>query len=77
VGYRLEGPALKADPPELLSEPVRLGSIQVPESGRPIITMPDGPTVGGYPKIALVDTMDLAWVAQARPGQTLRFQLVS
>jgi biotin-dependent carboxylase-like uncharacterized protein len=77
VGYRLEGPALKADPPEIYSEPVRVGSIQVPENGLPIITMPDGPTVGGYPKIALVDHADLAWVAQCRPGQSLRFQLVS
>jgi biotin-dependent carboxylase-like uncharacterized protein len=77
VGYRLEGPALKADPVEIYSGPVRLGSIQVPEGGEPIITMPDGPTVGGYPKIAVVDEPDLPWVAQSRPGQTLRFQLVS
>src|SRR5262245_53232408 len=77
VGYRLDGPALKAEPPEILSEPVRLGSIQVPEGGQPIITMPDGPTVGGYPKIAAVDDPDIPWVAQCRPGQSLRFQLIS
>lgn len=77
VGYRLEGAALKAEPPELHSEPVRVGSIQVPENGLPIVTMPDGPTVGGYPKIALVDRSDLAWVAQCRPGQTIQFQLIA
>jgi biotin-dependent carboxylase-like uncharacterized protein len=77
VGYRLEGPALKAEPPEIYSEPVRLGSIQVPENGQPIITMPDGPTVGGYPKIALIDSVDLPWVAQCRPGESIRFQLVA
>jgi biotin-dependent carboxylase-like uncharacterized protein len=77
VGYRLEGPTLKADPAEIDSEAVRLGSIQVPENGQPIITMPDGPTVGGYPKIALVDELDLPWVAQSRPGQSVRFQLLS
>ncbi len=77
VGYRLEGPPLKAEPVEIYSEPVRLGSVQVPENGEPIVTMPDGPTVGGYPKIAVVDEVDLPWVAQCRGGQSLRFQLVS
>lgn len=77
VGYRLEGPPLKASPAEIFSEPVLLGSIQVPESGQPIVTMPDGPTVGGYPKIAVIDELDLPWVAQCRPGQALRFQLVT
>ena len=76
VGYRLEGPALAARRPSLVSEPVRTGSIQVPENGQPIITMADGPTVGGYPKIALVDAPHLAWIAQTRPGQSLRFQLI-
>ena len=77
VGYRLEGAALKPDPPEIFSEPVRLGSIQVPENGQPIVTMPDGPTVGGYPKIALVEEIDLCWVAQCRPGQCVRFRLIT
>jgi len=77
VGYRLSGPVLKPSPVEIPSEPVRMGSIQVPENGQPIITLRDGPTVGGYPKIALVDTPDLSWVAQTRPGQALRFQLIS
>jgi biotin-dependent carboxylase-like uncharacterized protein len=77
VGYRLEGPRLVPEPPEILSEPVRPGSIQVPEGGQPIITMADGPTVGGYPKIALVDDRDLPWVAQSAPGQALHFQLVA
>ncbi len=77
VGYRLSGPILNATPPEIVSEPVRVGSIQVPEDGKPIITMRDGPTVGGYPKIALVDEEDLNWVVQCRPGQAIRFQLTA
>lgn len=77
VGYRLEGPPLKPDPSEILSEGVALGSIQIPESGQPIITMPDGPTVGGYPKIAVIDPDFLPWAAQARPGQKLRFELAT
>ena len=74
VGYRLEGPALSTSLPELLSEPVRTGSIQIPPGGTPIVTMQDGPTVGGYPKLGLVDPADLPWLAQCRPGQLIRFK---
>lgn len=77
VGYRLEGPKLTSTAPEIVSEPVRVGSIQIPESGRAIITMKDGPTVGGYAKIAIIDPADLSWVAQARPGQKISFQLIA
>jgi len=74
AGYRLQGPALRPREAEIISEPVRVGSIQVPLNGQPIITMRDGPTVGGYPKIGLVDERDFSWVAQSRPGQNIRFQ---
>ena len=77
AGYRLLGPTLKPHPAEILSEPVLPGSIQVPAGGQPIVTMPDGPTVGGYPKIAVVDPGDLWAVAQCRPGRSLRFEWVS
>jgi allophanate hydrolase subunit 2 len=50
--------------------------VQVPDNGQPIVTMRDGPTVGGYPKIAMVDPRDLSWLAQIRPGRGVRFQLV-
>jgi 5-oxoprolinase (ATP-hydrolysing) subunit C len=74
-GYRLTGTPLKARPHELLSEPVLVGSIQVPENGQPIVTMRDGPTVGGYPKLGLVDPEYVSWLAQCAPGQAVRFQL--
>ncbi len=73
VGYRLTGPTLKPEPAELISEPVLPGSIQVPAGGQPVVTMPDGPTIGGYPKLGLVDSADLPRLAQCRPGQPVRF----
>jgi len=76
VGYRLEGGRVAAPPGEILSEPVLPGSIQVPAGGQPIVTMRDGPTVGGYPKIGLVEPEDLSWLAQCRPGISFRFRLV-
>ena len=72
IGYRLTGAPIKA-PLRLLSEPVMVGSIQVPENGQPIVTMRDGPTVGGYPKIGLVHADDLSWLCQCAPGQKVRF----
>ncbi len=75
VGYRLSGPALRVPNGEMISEPVLPGSIQVPPNGLPIVTMPDGPTLGGYPKLGLVDPEDLPRLAQTLPGSTLRFTL--
>ncbi len=74
VGYRLEAEPLPVRQQRIISEPIRAGSIQVPESGQPIVTMRDGPTVGGYPKLGMIDPADLAWLAQCRSGQTVRFQ---
>ena len=76
VGYRLAGTPIESPPGQLLSEPVRVGTIQVPENGMPIVTMRDGPTVGGYPKLGVLDPSDISWLAQCRPGQQVRFQPV-
>lgn len=74
VGYRLEGSRLAAEQEQIISEPVLVGSIQVPPGGEPIVTMRDGPTVGGYPKLGLVDPDDLSWLTQCRPGVPFRFR---
>lgn len=74
VGYRLSGIRLTFVTTQMTSEPVRVGSIQIPESGLPIVIMRDGPTVGGYPKLGLIDPAALSWLAQCPPGQNIRFQ---
>jgi len=77
MGYRLEGPALRhSGPASLLSEAVCPGAIQVPDGGTPVVLMPDGPTVGGYPKIAVVISADLRHLAQMPPGSRPRFTRV-
>jgi 5-oxoprolinase (ATP-hydrolysing) subunit C len=73
VGYRMTGEALAPAMSEIISEPVLPGSIQIPENGLPIVTMRDGPTVGGYPKLGWVDPEDLNRVAQCRPGTRIKF----
>jgi antagonist of KipI len=77
MGYRLEGPRLALERPlELLSAPVVRGTLQVPPGGDPIVLMADGQTVGGYPRIAQVITVDLPILAQAVPGARVRFHEV-
>ena len=59
MGVRLEGAELTRSMHEdLLSEAVAPGAIQVPPSGQPIILLGDCQTIGGYPKIAHVITVD-------------------
>ena len=73
TGFRLKGPKLDV-PDSILSEPVLPGSFQVPSNGQPIITMVDGPTVGGYAKLAILREADIDWLAQCRPGTKVIFK---
>jgi biotin-dependent carboxylase-like uncharacterized protein len=75
MGYRLKGGALRisvvADRP---SAPACIGTVQLPAGGEPIVLLCDGPTVGGYARIAVVATADLGQLAQRRPGEVVRFR---
>jgi antagonist of KipI len=78
MGVRLEGPELmRHDMNDLLSEAVAPGTMQVPPSGKPILLLGDCQTIGGYPKIAHVTTIDLTAAAQLRPGDEVRFRETS
>ena len=78
MGSRLSGPLLKLNTPkEMLSEAVSFGSIQVPVEGNPIVLLADRQTTGGYPKIAQISTVDLSLMAQAKPGDRLRFSEIT
>jgi antagonist of KipI len=74
VGLRLDGPRLAlAAPLEPVSEPVAAGTLQLPPGGQPIALMAEHPTTGGYPRIGQVAAIDLARLAQRRPGDHVRF----
>jgi KipI family sensor histidine kinase inhibitor len=73
-GLRLTGPRVElARPADLPPEGVAPGSVQIPGDGLPIVLGPDGPVTGGYPRVACVIGADLPLLAQARPGQRIRF----
>jgi antagonist of KipI len=78
MGVRLSGPELcRTDDADLVSEAVAPGTVQVPPSGRPILLLGDCQTIGGYPKIAHVITVDLSIAAQFRAGDHVSFSEVS
>jgi antagonist of KipI len=78
MGVRLTGSELpRADNVDLISEAVAPGTVQVPPSGQPILLLGDCQTIGGYPKIAHVITVDLGIAAQVRAGDRVRFSEVS
>ncbi len=74
MGIRLEGPELKGiNGNDIISDGIVFGSVQIPNSGKPIILMADHQTTGGYAKAATVISVDLSRLAQVRPGDKIRF----
>jgi antagonist of KipI len=77
MGLRLEGGAiLSTNPRELVSEAVAPGTIQLPPSGALVVLLGDCQTIGGYPKIAHVITVDLGYAAQLQPLDEVQFELI-
>lgn len=78
MGYRLEGPKVAhAGKADIVSDALPFGAVQIPAHGMPIIMMADRQTTGGYAKIGTVIGPDLARLAQAKPGDTVRFVKVT
>ena len=76
--FRLESPEIFIEEkPQLISSPVMMGVVQMPNSGHPIVLMNDHQTTGGYPRIAKVIDNDLAYLAQSSAGTRIRFRKVT
>jgi antagonist of KipI len=79
TGIRLTGPVIqrKATIEEsIISEGMVPGAIQIPGDGQPIIILGELVT-GGYRKIATVVTADLPFLGQIKPGDRVKFKVVS
>lgn len=77
TGYKLLGQPVGHGFGSLPSDPGCQGAIQIPSEGTPIVLMADAPTVGGYPKIAVVSKTDMPILAQRSPGASVRFELIT
>ena len=83
MGIRFEGPviehavAVDKGGADIISDGIGPGAIQVPGAGLPIVLLADRQTVGGYPKIATVASVDLPRLGRLLPGQAVRFAAVT
>lgn len=77
MGLRLSGDAftLPGGAGERVSRPVVPGTVQLPPDGQPIVLMAEGQTIGGYPQLGQIASVDLPRLAQARPGAQIVFRL--
>src|SRR5210317_1413634 len=75
MGMRLEGPKIEnVVNTNIKSEGLLKGVIQVPADGNPIIMLSDHGTIGGYPKIAVVASVDYDRLVQISPGSKIKFK---
>ncbi len=77
MGYHLTGPSINSNCNSLRSEGISLGAIQIPADGQPIVLLNDRQTIGGYPKIGSVISLDIARLSQLRPGNSVDFKPIS
>ena len=77
MGCRLDGESIKhLNGADIISDGISYGAIQVPGHGKPIIMLSDRQTSGGYTKIGNVISVDLNKLAQAKPNDVVKFELV-
>ncbi|MDC1178334.1 biotin-dependent carboxyltransferase family protein [Candidatus Pelagibacter sp.] len=75
MGMRLEGPKIEnLVNTNIKSEGLLKGVIQVPADGNPIIMLSDHGTIGGYPKIGVVASVDYDRLVQILPGSKIKFK---
>ena len=77
MGILLDGPEIQGDSTrEMISSLMAIGVIQLPPSGQPIITLNDGQTIGGYPRIGFIAGVDIKVLAQMKFDQNFSFRLI-
>lgn len=74
MGYRLSGPPVASQLDGIISEGISFGAIQLPKDGQPIVLLRDRQTIGGYPKLGCVASLDAGQLSQRAPGAPVRFR---
>ncbi len=74
MGYRLEGNTIGL--PEIKTNPVMPGTVQLTPSGQLIVLMRDAQTTGGYARIFQLTEQGINQLAQQLPGTFITFKLV-
>lgn len=76
MACKLKGEEIKSNLNGVISEGISFGAIQIPKDGQPIILLKDRQTIGGYPKIGSVLSIDCFQLAQAKIGTVIKFEEV-
>ena len=77
MGYRLNGQKISCNVDGILSEGICHGAIQIPADGQPIVLLNDRQTIGGYPKIGAVSSVDTAKLGQLNEKCKVHFEPIS
>lgn len=77
MGCKLSGEVIRCDMDGIISEGIAFGSIQIPSDGQPIILLKDRQTIGGYPKIGTVLSLDCFKLSQAKINTKISFEEIS
>jgi allophanate hydrolase subunit 2 len=78
IGCRFDGPRIEhRSSADIVSDGTTVGAVQVAGDGMPLVLMADRGTTGGYTKIATVISADIGLIAQAAPGDRVRFVAVT
>ena len=79
MGSRMEGDAVinHVKGPDIVSDAIPMGAVQIPGNGLPIVMMADRQTTGGYVKIGVVHALDVARLSQFLPGSPVRFSQIT
>jgi KipI family sensor histidine kinase inhibitor len=73
MGLRFRGPEVEPlNRTEMVSQPVTLGTVQLPPNGQLVVLMADHQSVGGYPRIASVISADISKLGQVPLGGEVR-----
>ncbi len=73
MGYRLDGYHVKMTQQQtMISSGILPGTVQITKDGTPIILLQDAQTIGGYPRIGILEPNSLNQMAHIKPGDRVR-----
>ena len=77
MACKLDGKSINCNIDGIISEGISYGTIQIPKDGKPIILLKERQTIGGYPKIGSILSMDCFKLSQAKFNTKVKFKEIS
>lgn len=74
MACKLNGEKIFSNLDGVISEGIAYGAIQIPKDGQPIVLLKEAQTIGGYPKIGSVLSIDCFRLAQMKIGTKIKFE---